>query len=70
MKKTGLDFNKYVILACKYAYQEYEFGINSHGALFQLNREAIEKLNACWIGCEPIPNAANFIAKMVQGHGD
>lgn len=66
MKKTGLDFNLYVMLVCKYAYQEYEFGINSPAALFHLNQEAIDHLNACWISCVPVPNAANFIARKVQ----
>jgi hypothetical protein len=66
MKETGLDFNKYVLLTCKYAYLEYEFGIDSPAALFYLNQNAIDHLNACWLSCVPIPDAANSIAKMVQ----
>lgn len=66
MKETGLDFNEYVLLACKYAYLEYEFGLDSNAALFYLGKEAIEHLNACWMSCVPIPNAANSIAKMIK----
>jgi len=66
MKETGLSFNKYVMLACKYAYLEYEFGIDSNAALFYLNQEAIDHLEACWLSCVPIPDAAHSIAKMVK----
>jgi len=66
MKETSLDFKKYLMMACKYAYLEYEFGIDSPAALFYLNQEAIDHLNACWLSCVSIPDAANFIAKMVK----
>jgi hypothetical protein len=66
MKQTRLDFNAYVILACKYAYLEYEFGINSPAALFYLNQKTVDYLKECWISCVPIPNAANFVAQMIK----
>lgn len=64
MKKAGLDFKKYVMLTCQYAYLEYDFGIDSPAALFYLNQDAIDHLNTCWISCVPIPNAANYISKI------
>ena len=66
MEGTGLDFNRYVMMACRYAYLEYDFGISSPAALFYLDKNAIDHLNACWLSCVSIPDAANFIARMTK----
>jgi len=66
MKETSLDFKNYLMVACKYAYLEYEFGIDSPAALFYLNQEAINHLSECWLSYVSIPDAANFIAQMVK----
>jgi len=64
--KLGLDFQDYVQLVCQYAYLEYDFGINSNFAIFQLNQEIIEYLGSCWISCVSIPNASNYLAKKIK----
>lgn len=63
--KTGKDFNNYVLHTCRYAYEEYDLGVNS-SAIIHLNQESIDYLGTCWMTCEPIPNAANFIANKIK----
>jgi hypothetical protein len=66
MKQTRLTFNRYVMAVCKYAYLEYDFGLNNKSALFQLNREAIDHLGECWTSFVSIPDAANYVAKKMK----
>ena len=64
--KLGIDFQSYVQLVCQYAFLEYDFGIESNFALFQLSQEAVEYLGACWISCVSVPDASNYIASKIK----
>ena len=68
MKKTGLDFNSYIMFACKYAFLEYEFGLDSKAALFQIDESMLEKLGSCWVSFVSVPDAARMIARERQEH--
>lgn len=67
--KTTLDFASYVQLACQYAYMEYEFGVNTEYAVFQLDEYTIEMLGLCWVSGVGVPDAANLVAERVKGQG-
>jgi hypothetical protein len=66
MKQTRLAFNRYVMAVCKYAYLEYDFGVKTKAAVFNLNQEAVEYLGVCWSSFVSIPDAANYVAKKMK----
>jgi hypothetical protein len=65
--KTTLDFASYIQLACQYAYMEYDFGVDSEYALFQLDEWTLEMLGLCWVSRVSVPDAANLVAHRVKG---
>jgi len=65
--KTTLDFASYIQLACQYAYMEYDFGVESEYALFQLDEWTIEMLGLCWVSRVSVPDAANLVAYRIKG---
>ena len=62
MGETTLDFADYVHLACQYAYMEYDFGIETEFAVFQLDEYTVEMLGLCWVSRVSVPDAAHLIA--------
>lgn len=64
--KTRLEFAEYVNRACQYAYMEYDFGIQTESALFQLDEYMIEMLGLCWVSWVSVPDAANLIASRTK----
>jgi hypothetical protein len=62
MGETKLDFADYVHLACQYAYMEYDFGIDTEFAVFQLDEYTVEMLGLCWVSRVSVPDAAHLIA--------
>ena len=64
--QASLTFNRYVMAVCKYAYLEYDFGIQSNAAVFQLDQSTVEHLGFCWSSCVPIPDAANYVARKIK----
>lgn len=64
--KTRLDFAEYLNRACQYAYMEYDFGIQTESALFQLDEYMIEMLGLCWVSWVSVPDAANLIASRTK----
>lgn len=62
MGEIKLDFEGYVNLACQYAYMEYDFGIESEYAIFQLDEFTIEMLGLCWVSKVSVPDAAHLVA--------
>jgi hypothetical protein len=64
--KTRLDFADYIQLSCQYAYMEYDFGIQTEFALFQLDEYTVEMLGLCWVSWVSVPDAANLIASRVR----
>jgi hypothetical protein len=68
MKETSADFQTYLILACQYAFLEYELGIGSNFALIQLDMETVEELGTCWVHHISVPDAGRVVAKKIQKH--
>jgi hypothetical protein len=64
--KTTLDFASYIQLACQYAYMEYDFGIETEYAVFQLDEYTLEMLGLCWVSSVSVPDAANLIASRTK----
>ena len=64
--KTRLEFAEYVNRACQYAYMEYDFGVQTESALFQLDEYMIEMLGLCWVSWVSVPDAANLIASRTK----
>ena len=64
--KTTLDFASYVQLACQYAYMEYEFGVSTEFAVFQIDEYTIEMLGLCWASGVSVPDAAHLVASRVR----
>lgn len=64
--KTRLEFADYVFFACQYAYMEYDFGVQTEFALFQLDEYMIEMLGLCWVSFVSVPDAGNLIASRVR----
>lgn len=64
--KTSLDFASYVQLACQYAYMEYDFGVETEFAVFQLDEYTVEMLGLCWVSRVSVPDAANLVAHRVK----
>lgn len=62
MGETKLDFERYVNLACQYSYMEYDFGIDSEYAIFQLDEFTVEMLGLCWVSKVSVPDAAHLVA--------
>jgi hypothetical protein len=62
MRETKLNFANYVSNACQYAYMEYEFGLDTEYAVFQLDEYTVEMLGLCWVSGVSVPDAANLIA--------
>lgn len=65
--KTTLDFASYVQMACQYAYMEYDFGVDSEYAVFQLDEWTVEMLGLCWVSRVSVPDAGNLVAMRVKG---
>jgi hypothetical protein len=60
--KATLNFTSYIQLACQYAYMEYDFGVNTERAVFQLDEYTLEMLGLCWATSTSVPDAAHLIA--------
>jgi len=67
MGETKLHFANYVSNACQYAYMEYEFGVDTEYAVFQLDEFTLEMLGLCWVSGVSVPDAANLIATRAKG---
>ena len=61
-----MEFAEYVNRACQYAYMEYDFGVQTESALFQLDEYMIEMLGLCWVSWVSVPDAANLIASRTK----
>lgn len=68
MKETRVSFNKYLILACHYAFMEYDLGIDTERPFFQMDEWMVEMLGSCWVSCISVPDAARMIARKIQEH--
>lgn len=68
MKETRLDFQTYIILACQYAFMEYELGVEGNFALIQLDMNTVEELGSCWAHCVSVPDAARVVVRNIQKH--
>lgn len=68
MENTREDFQTYVILACQYAFMEYDLGIKSNFALIQLDMGTLEELGSYWVHFLSIPDAAHLVARKLQEH--
>ncbi len=66
MKETRLDFQTYIILACQYAFMEYELGVEGNFALIQLDMNTVEELGSCWVHYVSVPDAARVVARNIQ----
>lgn len=64
--KTRLEFADYVFFACQYAFMEYDLGIQTEFALFQLDEYTLEMLGLCWVSWVSVPDAANLIASRTK----
>lgn len=63
---VALDFATYIRLACQYAYMEYDFGVETEYALFELDEFTVEMLGLCWVSRVSVPDAANLVAHRVK----
>ena len=67
MGETKLDFERYVGLACQYAYMEYDLGVDTEYAIIQLDEYTVEMLGLCWVSRVSVPDAANLVAERAKG---
>lgn len=67
MGETKLDFEQYVHRACQYAYFEYDFGVHSEVAIFQLDEYTVEMLGLCWVSGVSVPDAGHLISTRAKG---
>lgn len=66
MGETKLIFADYVRNACQYAYMEYDFGVETEYALFQIDEYTLEMLGLCWVSNVSVPDAGHLIATRVK----